>query len=266
MKTKIDGLLIQKTPYQDRHLIAQLLLRSGKRISVIFFGGQGGGKKMKVSGLELGHLVAMEISPGRSSQEMYSCKEWMASWAPEHIRYHHQAFWLMCFYLEVMKLLSAEDQLHDLNRESDDSQAGLFRVLSNALFRLDKKVEQNSFNLYDEWLIFLGKILIEQGVFPERKHCVLSGQEILAQNKLVLLSDRGGFAHSELAQSAEQAHTFGEAGSELWVHLGRIAHQKYAEIPDLNVSANYIVHALLDYLCFQLQWQKKQFKSLSLLN
>lgn len=266
MKTKVDGLLIQKTPYQDRHLIAQLLLRSGKRISVIFFGGQGGGKKMKVSGLELGHLVAMEISPGRSSQEMYSCKEWAQTWAPEHIRHHHQAFWLMCFYLEVTKLLSGEDQLHDLNRESDDSQIGLFRVLSNALYRLDRRVEMKKFNLYDEWLIFIGKVLIEQGVFPERKHCVLSGQEIIPQQKLVLLSDRGGFASIELAQSAEQAHMMGDAGTELWFHLGQIAHQKYAEVPDLGVSGNYVVHALLDYLCFQLQWQKKQFKSLTLLN
>lgn len=265
MKTKVDGILIQKTPYQDRHLICQLLLRSGKRISVMFFGGQGGGKKMKVSGLELGHLVAMEINPGRTSQEMYTCKEWSTTWEHEHVRHQHQAFWLMCFYLEVIKYLSGEDQLHDLNRDADDSQIGLFRVLSNALFHIEKSLRDQQFRLHDEWLLFMGKILIEQGVFPERKECVLSGTVLNQQQKLALLSDRGGFAIVDYMGHTEEARAIGDAGTELWVHLGRIANQKYSEIEKLHLSGDHIVHALLDYLCFQLQWQKKQFKSLALL-
>ena len=259
MQTKLDGLILSKTPYQERHLVGKLLLRSGKRISVMFYGGQGGGRKMKVSGLELGHLIKLELAKGKSTQEMYSCKEWSVGWAHEHIRSHHKAFWVMCFFLELVQLLGPEDGLHDAHRESDESGRGLYTVLSNALAHLDKVLEAQSFDHFSEMVLFLGKILIEQGIFPERTHCALSGEEIQTGEGLVLFSERGAFAKSSYAGSDQVS------GAELWHLLGISANQKYHQVEGLQVSGVEVVHALLDYLCYQLQFQKKQFKSLPLL-
>jgi recombinational DNA repair protein (RecF pathway) len=259
MQTKLDGLILSKTPYQERHLVGKLLLRSGKRVSVMFYGGQGGGKKMKVSGLELGHLIKLELAQGKRNQEMYSCKEWSVGWAHENIRTQHIAFWTMCFFLELVQLLSPEDGLHDSHRESDVSGRGLYAVLSNALAHMDKSLSDNEFDHLTEIMIFLGKILIEQGIFPERTHCALSGEEIRSGEALVLFSERGAFAKSHYAGSDQMS------GSELWNLLGVIANQKYHQIKVLNVSGAGVIHAVLDYLCYQLQFQKKQFKTLPLL-
>ena len=52
MQTKIEGLILSKVPYDERHVIANLLLRSGRKVSVVFYGGRGGGKKQKSSILD----------------------------------------------------------------------------------------------------------------------------------------------------------------------------------------------------------------------
>ena len=85
MQTKIEGILIRKIPYQDRHIIGTLLLRSGRKVSVLFYGGQGGGKKLKSSTLELGHMLRVELGRSKSTSDLYRAKEWSPIWIHEKI-------------------------------------------------------------------------------------------------------------------------------------------------------------------------------------
>lgn len=75
LETKIEGILLSKLPYKDRHLICHMLLRSGKKVGVIFYGGAGGGKKMKSTNLELGHMIKVELKHSNKNKELYSLAE-----------------------------------------------------------------------------------------------------------------------------------------------------------------------------------------------
>ena len=50
---------------------------------------------------------------------------------------------------------------------------------------------QNSFNLQS---FFIGKLLIELGVFPSLSECLVSGHLIKSSSPCTLLPDQGGFA------------------------------------------------------------------------
>ena len=47
MQSKIEGIVTSKIPYDERHIIANVILRNGKKVSVVFYGGRGGGPKQK---------------------------------------------------------------------------------------------------------------------------------------------------------------------------------------------------------------------------
>ena len=71
----IEGILVRKTPFQDRHLIGDLVLRSGKKQGVLFFGGMGGGKKIKPNNLEIGKLYKITFqNPPKG--DLIQTKEW----------------------------------------------------------------------------------------------------------------------------------------------------------------------------------------------
>ena len=264
MKLSIEGLLLSKVPQGDRHLIAQLLLRNGKRCSVIFYGGQGGGKKFKVSGLEYGHLIRAQVSSSKQVVEVASCQEWSTTWEHEKIRHHHLAFHFMCFTLELIRYLAPEDQLGDEHRESDQTSAGLFRVLSNALFRLEQQLKSQQFHLASEWIIFLSKLLVEQGLFPDREYCVLSGEPLKVGQRLSLVASMGGFARLELLKSSEQS-LMGESGSTLYPILAQIASGSYQTLPVYTESQSSHARVLWDYFCFQTQIEPSKFKTVALL-
>ena len=99
MQTKVEGLVLSKIPYDERHLIVNLLLRTGRKISVVFYGGRGGGKKQKSSIIELGFMLSVELSQAKTNTEVYHAKEWNMIWHHDLIRNNHNAFYLMCFFL-----------------------------------------------------------------------------------------------------------------------------------------------------------------------
>jgi DNA repair protein RecO len=266
MQTKIEGLLISKIPYQDRHVIGHLLLRSGRKVSVLFYGGRGGGKKQKSSTLELGHMLKVELRPSKKTSDLHYGKEWTPVWMHEKIRLDYKAFSLMCLFLESIGKIIVEDNLHDPLMHEDQSFEGLFRVLSNALFLMEKSLSSNEkFIPQEQLLIFIGKLLIEQGVFPEREHCVLSGAELESEMDMVLVAEQGGFVSSQCVNQEERRMLGdGAAGVELWRHLGIIGHSKYSDMQELGLQNTPIVRSLFQYFCYQFQFEEKDFKSLSM--
>lgn len=259
MERKIEGLLLSKVPLQDRHIIGKLLLRNGKYVSVLFYGGQGGGKKQKSSTLEIGHMLKVELAYSRSTTDLYKSKEWSALWFHKKIRENYKAFYLMCLFVEVTSKLSLEENLHDEHRDSDLSLVGLFRVLSNALTFLDKKLISPDFNHYNHFLLFLGKLLIEQGVFPQRKLCQFCDTELAPLKKMSLVIDKGGFS---CASCVAESHL---GGRFLWQFLGDASLTKYQEFQFNSFCDEHpetLSNALFQYFLFQFQIDRGSFKSL----
>lgn len=258
MQTKIEGLIISKVPYDERHIISQVLLRSGKKISIVFYGGRGGGKKQKSSVIELGFMLSIELAPAKTHSEIYHAKEWSLLWHHDHIRDNHQAFYLMCFFLEVMGRISPIENLHDVHDENTEM-AGLFNSLSNALVYLEKSLKGNEFFAHSHSVIFLTKTLLHLGVFPERDQCTLCGVELNTFNDMYLLPEEGGFA-CPTCMNQRKSYSV-QSGRELWELMGHIAHTKYSELSHLKLEYKSLPKMLFHYFCFQFHFEEKDFKT-----
>ncbi|MEC7275629.1 MAG: hypothetical protein VXV96_04845 [Bdellovibrionota bacterium] len=265
MKTKIEGILIRKVPYQDRHVIGTLLLRSGRTLSVLFYGGQGGGKKHKASTLELGYMMKIELSQSKKNAELHRAKEWLPLWSYEHIRLNHKAFTTMCFYLEMVSNIAPEEDLFDQHSDFDESMVGLFRVLSNAVVHLEERLKVGRCDPKSEMVIFLGKLLVEQGVFPSRENCAFCDIPLEKLARISLVTDHGGFGCSDCVSQLEEAilSSAGE-GRELWELLGSVANQRYQALRELTLQDRNVCHTLLNYSCYQLHLDMKRLKTLKM--
>lgn len=261
MQTKIEGLVISKVPYDERHVIANILLRNGKKVSVVFYGGRGGGKKQKSSVIELGFMLKIELAQAKTNADIYHAKEWSLIWYHDLIRQNHKAFYLMCFFLEVISKISSNENLHDVHEEDQES-IGLFLTLSNALVYLENSLKENSLYTHAHIIIFLTKILLHLGVFPEREHCTLCGDELMGLNDMFLLPEEGGFA---CPPCMNQRKTFGvQSGRELWELVGHIVHSKYSALNGLKVEYKSLPKMLFHYFCFQFHFEEKDFKTVSM--
>ncbi|MCP4914267.1 MAG: hypothetical protein GY909_14235 [Oligoflexia bacterium] len=265
MKTKIEGLVLSKVPFKERHLICHLLLRSGRKVSVLFYGGQGGGKKKKSSTIELGYMLSIEVARSRSTFEMLQAKEWTPIWAHEKIRENHKAFYLLCLYLEIIIKIAQDENLHDDNLQSSSEEEGLFMVLSNAIFHMEKRLNLGEFDSWSDFLIFLGKLSIELGVFPMRESCIFCDEDLEKLQEIYLMSDHGGFACNTCTNQMEKdPGQLSISGRDLWELLGVIANHKYKDLEKFRIDQAPIIHNFFEYFCYQFHWQKSMFKSLAL--
>lgn len=258
MHSKIEGLVIGKTPYDERHIIAHILLRSGRKVSVIFYGGRGGGSKQKSSVIELGFMLSIELRAANKNVDIYHAKEWNLIWHHDFIRKNHQAFYLMCFYLEVLNKISAPENLFEYHEENTEM-VGLFATLSNALVILEKSLEKNSFYIHSHSVIFFTKLFLHTGIYPERENCTLCGSDLMTFNDMYLLPDEGGFA---CPNCMNQRKSFGlQSGRELWELMGHIAHKKYNELEGIKLEFKSLPKMLFHYFCFQNHFNEQDFKS-----
>lgn len=261
MLSKIEGIVISKVPYDERHIISSILLRSGRKVSVIFYGGRGGGSKQKSSIIELGFMLAIELKPGNKSSDVYTAKEWSIIWHHDKIRNNHQAFYSMCFFLEVMNKISPIENLFEFHEENKEM-VGLFATLSNSIVLLEKSLESNEFYPHSHSVIFFIKLFLHTGIYPEREHCTLCGQALVNFNDMYLLSEEGGFA---CPVCMNQRKSFGlQSGRELWELMGHIAHKKYNELHDIKLTYKSLPKMLFHYFCFQNHFEEKDFKSHSM--
>lgn len=262
MQTKIEGLVLSKIPFEERHIIAYLLLRSGRKVAVVFYGGRGGGKKQKSSVIELGFMLAVELRPGSTQSDMYYAKEWSMLWHHEKIRLNHSAFYLMCFFLEIINKIAPPENLHEVHEENVEM-VGLFSTLSNALVQLEKSLQLQSFYRHSHTVIFLTKLLLHLGVFPEREQCVFCSHELMTFNDMYLIAEEGGFACPP-CMNQKMSYSV-QSGRELWELLGHIAHTKYSDLLSLKLEHKSIPKMLFNYFCFQFHFEEKNFKTSSMI-
>lgn len=254
MRTKVEGLLISKIPFQDKHFIGKLLLRSGKKVSAVFYGAKGGGKKRTSSLADLGHMLSVEL--GRGKDQLYPAKEWSLIWAPKKIREDYKALSLMCLYFEMISKFCMDDHLD----EAEDVNDGPFRVLSNALFFLEDSLKSGDFNTYEHLLLFLGKVFHDQGIFPKMKYCVFCDRGLEEFSQLSLVYEQGGFSCNLcLGPQAEGV------GKDAWSFLNTVRSTTYQDFSFKTLkfqSIKSLCQLLLGHYCYQFHIEERQFRSL----
>ncbi len=209
-------------------------------------------------------MLRVELGRSKSTSELYRAKEWSPIWVHEKIRFDYKAFCLMCLMLEIMDHMSTDDDLHDELHATEETMIGLFRVLSNALVHLENQIRDKSFDRFSELALFLGKLLIEQGVFPERANCVFCDIDLKHASLIFLVTDHGGFGCSECVGHIEEAVlSSAQEGRELWELLGVVANEKYQKLESLKLEHPEVVKTLLSYFFYQFHLQPSQFKGLN---
>ena len=253
MEHKIEGLILSKTHLARRNIIARLLLRSGKKVSVSF----SSGKRNNIGLVEAAHMLKVELSPTRSTNQLYRAKEWNILWASGKIRNDYSTFSVVCLILEILQYVSVAPDLHDPSYYSDNEYSGVFSVASNALYRLDGAKESPHAHL----LPFLGKLLIALGVFPRIDICIKCNRPLSEGTRLALDAGQGGFFCESCLLLNKSEHRASLCINNLHSILAKIARNKYRDIPLCSDTA--LFDSLLNYFCHQFQFSQRQFKSLS---
>ncbi|MFI5390348.1 MAG: hypothetical protein ACHQYQ_03220 [Bacteriovoracales bacterium] len=217
---------------------------------MIFYGG-------RKTSLDLGHMISVEIARSRSTETIYKASEWNIIWAADLLRSDFSAVSLMCLYFEIISKLSLEESLHD---EDDIQQSGLFSVLSNGVYYIEQTVKNKTFVKEQQLLLFLGKLVLEQGISPRMKTCVFCDQILEKSRAVNLLFEKGGFS-CEFCYGG----TKGEEGKGLWSFLQGIRTESHRDFSfeRLNFqNVRSLGQLLFDYFCFQFQLEPKSFKTL----
>jgi recombinational DNA repair protein (RecF pathway) len=261
-----EGLIIHKAEYKERDLICSLLLRNGKKQSFYFYGGRGGGKKAKGSFLELGHMIKVTTKPGSNKRvsDIQIASEYNLLWDSDNIRKNHLAFYFMCFVFDVIKSITVSE---DIENESDEF-SGIFKVVSNLLFYLDKDLKEKSFDTKQYIFNFLSKTLQELGSLPNLSNC---GHCEIDLNKVSMArfeTHEGHFTCIECLQAKDETLSGNLAYiNELKTNIdlkNNVLTYLNAPIKDTSTLSKIDTHEnelLFNYLCYQFSFNANNFKT-----
>ena len=262
-KNSIEGILLNKIPFKEKNVIGHVLLRNGHKVSVVFYGGQGGGKRHIGSTLQLGYLISFLASgTHKSSFEMLGSNEYKEKWHHEAITTNVKAYYLMCFFNECLEKFSPlATNAHDLSENSNE-QVGLFRLLSNAIFRLEKVCHEKSYETGTELGLFLTKAMIELGVFPNSRICEVSGNILKDSDLAYLSAEKGGFVLEQFLEAEDKRLIDRTMSSKIGLHsrLEKISRSQYAEVKNIEFSLNEC-RELFKFICYQQHMSPSDFKT-----
>lgn len=255
--SQFEGIVLSKVPYQERHIISHILLRSGKKTSICFLGGQGGGKKQKSSVVELGYALSFNtIRSNNPNAHLFSSKDYKPVWSHKKIRDNYQAFYLSCFFLELIEKVTIAEGVEFSNLDDQ----GFYRLLSSSLYYIDESLENDSFNKNIFLNLFLAKLIFELGITPELDHCVYSGDPLERIEGIQLVFEQGGFGGLDFIEKER-----GIDQTDLREFLKKIWNLKMSDYQ--SIQSQHAIHAqvLINYLFYQNQLNRSDFKTLSLL-
>jgi DNA repair protein RecO len=257
MRTKVNGIILGKVPYRDRDVIVKLLLRNGKRITVLFYGGRGGGKKKKSSEVEIGHLLELEVIRKKNTgEDFYSSREWKGLWVPEKIRDNYPAFQVLCFITDILGRVTVTDDLWQEDEKGPLQHEGPFRVASNALFYLEEALKKNDFDPASHTFIFLAKLLFELGLSPNLDTCLFCEKPIESGSGEVLSFSEGGFACGKCTSTGEVVRA-----SELLGFMRKVAKLKFSQYASLGSIPSHTVRIFFDFFCYQCPLPSNEIKT-----
>lgn len=268
---KVEGIIIQKTPYKERDLICHVLLRSGKTINVYFYGGRGGGKQNKGSILELGHMLVIELNIRKKKLEtqLYMAKEYKLLWSGQSVRNDFQAFYLYSFYIEFIGKIAVED---DLEGYEDDHHDGLFNILSNGLYYLDESVKGKNFSIQNHLFIFLARLSVHLGITVDVDNCMYCSEDL--QDNLCLFDpSNGGFSCMECSSKRDEFLSDNkllleeyQSSTKLKKTLSLCYKLPYKEYEKMPCVTQGLTISQFNYINLQFGFTKEQFKSWSLIS
>ena len=256
-----EGLILDKVPFQDRHLICRLLVRSGEKISVMFYGGRGGGKKKGPCVLDLGTMVRVYPVVGRATGGLYKSRQWSVLWRHEGIRDCYRSFGLLCFYLEVAAKMALEGEGSG-GGGSGSYGRRLFLATGNALRLLEENSRRRDRRPYFESSLFLAKVLIAEGVFPEVFRCVATGDELPLDGAARLVNGLGGFVGADRPEGGGPSPFALDIHAKLRAFLALAARTKYADVAEDPAIDAGCFRLLLDYGLYQFQLEEGDFRTL----
>ncbi len=252
---KTQALVLHKTPFRDRDLVVKLISQSGSLMSVLFYGGRGGGVKKKSSLVEVGHCLNLNLrKSSKLENNLLTAKEWSLKWSPNHIRLNHTAFYLMSFFSEIFLKLGQE--AHDYE---EDEHKELYIILSNALFYLDESVQQSDFKIYAHLSTFLSKLIYQLGISPDYESCYNCSKELKndftfnVQNGVFSCCENEGFNKSEF-----------ESAFKLYRKLKSSFSLKYPQSLEEDDNDYSVSKNLFHFFCYQYQFNPSNYKSYSL--
>ena len=251
----IEGILLRKNLYQDRHIIGDLLLRNGKKVSCIFYGAQGVGKSKRTKNLDIGSLYRVTPQKSKKNGQLIQTREWIAKWSHQEIRLDFGKYSALNFGLELINKLSVEGENPESSNDFDESFEGFFKVLSNFIFFLEQEI---NFNETKNNLIvyFLSKVFIELGIFPDVRHCQVTGENIDKINDVSLSPSRGGFViNNELEErDLKKEKNYQLLNCMRLSAMTKWSEKKWSTLPQLPEG---LYLDLIDFLSFQMEQDYK---------
>ena len=265
MQQKIEGLVLFRTPFKEKDLICRVLLRNGQKISVLFYGGRSA-RRGKAPLLELGMMNEIQLSQSKRNSDLYGAKETKRIWSHDLIRENYKAYYLLCFQLEVIDKVSVECNLHQNEDYENSEYEGIFTIMSNALFYLEKSLKDRKFKKFSLLGIFLVKILKEQGIYPQMNDCVITGKDLASeQSALIMINDQGGFAFKNAG--LEQQEFSHQNDRTLYLFLKNAQSIPYSNFQQLDEYENqFCLQRLFQYFCFQMNFEVAKFKTYQVLS
>jgi len=256
----LKGILLSKTPFQERHIIGRVLLTSGELANVIFYGGRGGGKKQKPSTLELGTCLEIKTKlGGKRSSDLLTASSWKSVWFYEKLRLNYEAYYLLCFYVELCQKLATDLDVDNFKKYGVGEDNGLFNVLSNGLFYLENSVKEEVFDRQAHLSLFLIKLLFTQGVAPEITACLFCEEVFNVSGFALFQIDKGGFLCSSCAPP--ELKNMEVSDSSLLTLMKKVWPLKYAQYKEVGKVDSLIVQSLYKYFCYQFQFEPQGFKT-----
>lgn len=256
---RLEGIIIQKTPYKERDLICKLLLRDGTLATVYFYGGKGGGKKNKGTILEIGFMIKVLLAPRRKKldRDIQIAQEWDLLWESKQIRQNYKAFYLMTFFCEFLQKIAPEkDFTYD---EDSPENMGIFKVASNAFYFLEQSLSEGSFKVESHLLMFLTKMTFHLGVAPDLSRCVHCSHDLESYAYILFEPSGGGFSCSECSNGIGKVES--ESARELRDLALNILETPYKDWKKNSTEKRGPCEAVFNFLCHQFQWQPHQFIS-----
>lgn len=181
----IEGLIISRQLYQERHLLATILPRKDEAVSVLFYGGRGGGKTKVSDELDLGSMIQMVYEPPRSSlgnsDFLGRAKEWNSLWRYQKLRQNYSLYMQMSHYLKLIKQFPLQGE-------------EVFNLVSNAIYSLELGATQGALARREHFFLFMAKLVALMGIFPELGSCILCSESFLEGEMPSVLAQKGGFA------------------------------------------------------------------------
>jgi DNA repair protein RecO len=255
----LEGIVIHRVPYKERDLIVKLLLRSGLVGSFYIYGGQGGGKNHKPTIFEIGSMIRIMTKEQKTrieSSELMISAEHQRLWEPQSIRHDIKAFYLVCLYLELIQKFSITYYPGQSDSENQDH-AGIFAVVSNALFYIEDALVKKHFIAHQQFTLFIVKLLFHLGIMPDTDHCSYCQAELRDVEAVVFQLASGQFA-CHLCNQGDN-----EKGLLLRIKMGyQTKFQDYAVFEGTNFLD---CDKLLQYFCHHYHLKPLELKSYSLL-